>query len=104
MTKIVRQRPLEMNGLKALAYLNVIPLGSYSVLIAMDWLTTHRAILDCYNKNYTCLDEEGNKVTVKWIHRPIHLRNVTTLQLKKCFRKGFHIYVAHLEESMENEP
>ena len=54
-----------MNGLKTLAYLNVTPLGSYDVLIGMDWLTTDRAILDCYNKTYTSLYEEGNKVTVK---------------------------------------
>ena len=63
-----------MNGLNTLEYLNVIPLGSYDVLIGMDWLTTHRVVLDCYNKTYTCLDEEGNRVTVKGIHRPISLR------------------------------
>ena len=39
-TKIVRQCPLEMNGVNTLAYLNFIPLGSYDVLIGIDWLTT----------------------------------------------------------------
>ena len=102
--EIVRHCPLEMNGLKTLADLTVIPLGSYDVLISMDWLTTYWAILDCYNKNYTCLGEEGNIVIVKGIHRPISLIYSTTLQLKKCCRKGSYIYVAHLEESKEKEP
>ena len=93
-----------MNGLNNLAYLNATSLDSYDVLIGMYGLTTHRAILDCYNKTYTCLDEEGNKVIVKGIHKPIYLRNVTTLQLKKCFRKGCQIYAAHMEESKEKKP
>ena len=63
-----------MNGLKTSADLNVISLGSYDVLISMDWLTTHQAILDCFNKTYACLDEEGNIVTIKGIHKPISLR------------------------------
>ena len=77
-----------MNGLNTLADLNFIPLVSYDVLICMDRLNTHRVIWDCYNKIYTCIDEEGNIVTVKVIHRPIYLIHVTSLQLKKCSRKG----------------
>ena len=51
-----------MKGLKTFEYLNIIPLGSYDVLIGMDWLDAHHAIVDCHNKNYTCLDEERNLV------------------------------------------
>ena len=68
-----------MNDLNTLSKLTVIPLGSYDVLIGMDWLTTLQAILDRYNKTYTYLNEEGNKVTVKGIHISISLRQVTTL-------------------------
>ena len=100
-TKIVIRCPLEMKGLNTLAYLNVITLGSYDVLIGMGWLTTYWSILDCYNKTYTCLDEEWKIVTVKGIHGPIYLRQVTALDYKKCFRIGYHIYASHLEETKE---
>ena len=63
-----------MKGLKTFEYLNIIPLGSYDVLNGMDWLDAHHAILDCYNKTYTCLDEEGNTVTVEGIPRSISMR------------------------------
>ena len=46
-----------MNGVKTFEDLNMIPLGSYDVLIGMDWLDAQHAILECYN---TCLDKEGN--------------------------------------------
>jgi hypothetical protein len=50
----------KMNGLCIKADLNIIPLGSFDCLIGMDWLDEHRVVLDCYNKAFTCLDEEGN--------------------------------------------
>ena len=84
-----------MNGLKTFADLNIIPLGSYDVLIGMDWLDAHHAILDYHNKAYTCLDEEGNQVTIKGIPRPISLRQITALQLKKCLRNEFQLYAIH---------
>ena len=37
-----------MNGLFTCADMNVFPLGSYDVLIGMDWLEAHRVNIDCY--------------------------------------------------------
>ena len=41
-------------------YLNTFPLGSYDVLIGMDWLDAHYVVSGIHNKTFTCLDEEGN--------------------------------------------
>ena len=41
--------------------LNVLPLGSYDVLIGMDWLETHRVKLDYYNKTFECMNEEARE-------------------------------------------
>jgi hypothetical protein len=53
-----------MNGMNTRAYLNIFPLRSYDYLIGMDFLDQHHAILDCYNKSFTCWDEEANLRTV----------------------------------------
>ena len=68
-----------MNGMNTVAELNIIPLGSYHVLIGMDWLESHRAILDCHGKTITCLNDEGQQVVVKGILRPISLRKISAL-------------------------
>jgi hypothetical protein len=57
--EIVKGCPIDMNGVNTIADLNIIPLGSYDVLIGMDWLDVHHVILDFHNKTFTCLDEEG---------------------------------------------
>ena len=70
-----------MNGMKTFEDLNIIPLGSYDILIGMDWMDAHHVVLDFHNKNYTCLDEEGNQVTIEVIPTPISLRQITSIQL-----------------------
>ena len=66
-SEVVRECPFVMNGHVTYEDLNVLPLGSYDILIGMDWLEAHRAKLDCYNKTFACLDEEGNLRVVKSI-------------------------------------
>ena len=73
---MVEKCTLVMNGLVTCVDLNVIPLGSYDVLIGMDWSEAHRVNLDCYNKNFECMDEEGNPVVVKGIPKVISVRQV----------------------------
>ena len=75
-SKVVKKCPLVMDGLVTCAYINVLPLGSYHVLIGMDWLEAHRENIDCYNKNFECLDEEGNLKVVKGIPKVISSRRI----------------------------
>ena len=87
-SEVVEKCPLVMNGLITCVDLNVLLLGSYDVLIGMDWLEAHRVKLDYYNKNFECIDEEGNLVVVKGIPKVILVRHVSAMQLKKLCRKG----------------
>ena len=72
-SKVVEKCPLVMNGLVTCVDLNVLPLGSYDVLIGMDWLEAHRVNIDCYNKTFQFLDEEGNLRVVRGIPKVILL-------------------------------
>ena len=49
-TEIVKDCRISFNGLNTTIKLNILPLGSYDILIGMDWLETHRAIIDFYIK------------------------------------------------------
>ena len=71
---MIEKFPLSMNGLVTCVDLNVPPLGSYDVLIGMDWLEAHKVKLDYYNKAFECLDEEGNSRIVKGIPKVIYVR------------------------------
>jgi hypothetical protein len=92
-----------MNGMSTKAELNIIPLGYYDCLIGMDKLDQHHAILDCRNKAFTCLDEEGNQKTVQEIPRAVAIREISAMQLKKCYRKGCQLFAAHVEETPKDK-
>jgi hypothetical protein len=51
--------PFEMNGLHKKLALNILPLGSYDVLIGMDWLESHMVKLDRFKKTPKYEDGEG---------------------------------------------
>jgi hypothetical protein len=53
------------------AILNVLPLGSYDLLIGMDWLASHKARLDSYHKTLECVSKEGKRITLQGIRKPI---------------------------------
>ena len=73
-SEMVEKCPLVMNGLVTCVDLNVLPLGSYDVVIGMDWLEYHRVNLDYYNKTFECMGEEGNPRVVRGIPKVISIR------------------------------
>jgi hypothetical protein len=78
---------ISLNGMSTNVDMNIIPLGYYDILIGMDWLEMHHVVLDCHNKTFTCFDEEGKQKTMKGIPKPISIREISALQLKRYFRK-----------------
>jgi hypothetical protein len=101
--EMVKSCLIDMNGLNTKTDLNILPLGSYDCLIGMDWLDPHHALLDCHKKEFTCLDEEGNQRKVQGIPRAVTVREISALQLKKSYRRGCQIFVAHMEETPKDK-
>jgi hypothetical protein len=77
--EMVKACPMDMNGMNTREDMNIIPLGSYDFLIGMDWMEKNHVVLYCYNKSFTCLDEEGNLRTIQSIPRTITIREVSSL-------------------------
>ena len=65
---------LMMNQFETHVKLNVLPLGSYDVLIGMDWLEKHQLILNCFHNTFTCLNKEGERTTIAGIPRKVSIR------------------------------
>ena len=54
--------------------LNVLPLGSYKMLIGMEWLEQHRVVLNCFDKMFTCVNNDGETVNVRGIPKKTTIR------------------------------
>jgi predicted aspartyl protease len=75
----VKSCSISLNGVNISTDLNVIPLGSYDILIGMDWLEKNHVVLDFHNKTFTCLDGNGKQSIVKGFPRPISIRGISVV-------------------------
>ena len=81
-----------MDQFEIVVKLYVLPLGSYDLLIGMDWLEQHRVILNCYDKTFMCINNDGKPISVKGMPRKTTIRKSSALQLKRAVRKGCKAY------------
>jgi hypothetical protein len=72
--------------------LYVTILGSYDVVIGLDWLESHEAILNCKMKWLSIVDDEGKGRVIVGRNQGVSLRFVSSLQLRKSMRKGCKLY------------
>ena len=91
-TSFVKNCAVIMDQFETFVKLNVLPLGSYSILISMDWLEQHRVILNFYDKTFTCINKDGKPISVKGIFRKKTVRKISALQLKRDIRKCCKAY------------
>ena len=70
---------LMMNQFETYVKLNVLLLGSYDVLIGMDLLEQHWVVLNCFDKTFTYLNNEGEMIRVKGFPRKKTIRQISAL-------------------------
>ena len=97
-TCFVKECAVVMDQFETIVKLNVLPLGSYDLLIGMDWLEQHRVILNCYDKTFTCINNDGKSINVKGIPRRTTIRKISSLQLKRDVRKGCKAYAVTITD------
>jgi hypothetical protein len=71
----------------------VTALWAYDLIIGMDWLESHRALVDCFAKRVLCVGDEGRPVEIQGVWRRESLRFISTMKVKRCLRKGCRLYV-----------
>jgi hypothetical protein len=73
------------------------------MIIGMDWLERHKAILDCYTKILSYKDDSGTTRTTQGIPKLVSVRQISAMQLKKCMRKGCQVYAIQVTNLAEKE-
>lgn len=94
---------IRMKSFTTSANLRVIPLGSYDIVLGMNWLEQHHAIMDYNDKTINYLDDFGSARVIVGIKRSISLWTISAKQLARCARKGYSLFtisINDLEDSL----
>jgi hypothetical protein len=60
----------------------VTALRAYDLIIGMDWLVAHQALVYCFAKRVLCVDDEGRLVEIQGAQRKVLLRFISTMKVK----------------------
>lgn len=70
---VVKNCIMKLGGMVTKVKLYSTTLGAYDVIIGMDWLESHRARVDYFEKKVYCNDDFGNPTTIEGLHRDVSL-------------------------------
>ena len=62
--------------------LYVAPLGSYNIIIGINWVSKHRAKVDCLAKMVHCVDDQGRPTSISRIKYEIRAKKILQCNLR----------------------
>ena len=77
---------------------NLIPLEmwNFDVIFGMDWLSTHKASIDCFTKKVVFRKSRFLELEFEKDHRVLPTCVILTLEAKRLLHKGFEAYLAYV--------
>lgn len=99
----VRAYASKLDGMPTASHLNILPLGSYSMILGMELLYLHRTKIDFYEKTIECLNDNGELIVLQGKKKSTSVRMVITMQAKDSHRKGFIQFTIHISSDKVKE-
>ncbi|GJT50071.1 putative reverse transcriptase domain-containing protein [Tanacetum coccineum] len=97
-------RGCTLNLLNQLFEVDLMPieLGTFDVIIGMDWLVKHDALIVC-GKKEVYIPVKGKMLVVKGNCDESRLKVVSCIKARKYIERGCHLFVAHATEKEPQE-
>ena len=68
----------------------------------MNWIEEHKFLLNCFDKTFTYIDNNGNNMKVKGIPMKVTIREIAALKMKRSIRKGCKVFAVYIMNDKEN--
>ena len=95
--EIVKNCSIKMDEMETQVNLNILPLGSYDILIGMDWMEKHKAIPNYFDETFTCVDDKGKFEQFYWHSgENFYAINFCNLIKEKWQGRLDKLYVVHI--------
>ena len=76
-----------------------LDIRDFDVVLGMDWLSRHRATLDCYKKEVNLHRPGKLEVKFRGIRRELSSNMIFALAAQRMLRKGYQGYLAYVVET-----
>ena len=93
---VILECSLTLGEFECLIDLVPMKLGSFDVIVGMDFLSRHRAKIDCYAKSIEFPLADGRRITIFGETTTKHSQLMSCTQTRKYLRKNYVAFVAHV--------
>ena len=99
---VYRNCPIVIQAREFLADLITLPFREFDLILGMDWLTKHRAIVDCGQKTVMLRCSDQSKVIVQGIKSSV-MSNVISSMQARLMRKGCETFLVVILDSKRSQ-
>ena len=97
--RVVRDSRVLIGGQEFPADLVALDMRDFDVVLSMDWLSRHRATLDCYKKEVKLHRPGKLEVKFKGMRRELSSSMISAMTAQRMLRKGCQGYLAYVVET-----
>ena len=100
---IYRNCPIVIQTREFLADLITLPFREFDLILGMDWLSKHRAIVDCGQKIVVLRCSDQTEVLVQGIGSSVMSHVIFTMQARRIMKKGCETFLALILNSKRGQ-
>ena len=101
--RVYKNCPLTVHDREFSVDLIVLPFYEFDLILGMDWLSKHRAIVDCDKKTILLKCYDMSKVTIHGIRSEVVSNVISTMQAQHFLRKGYETFLALVLDSKREQ-
>ena len=100
---IYRNCPIVIQTREFLADLITLPFREFDLILGMDWLSKHRAIVDCGQKIVVLRCSDQTEVIIQGIGSSVMSHVISTMQARRIMKKGCETFLALILNSKRGQ-
>ena len=99
MNSVYRNCPIVIQAREFLTNLITLPFREFGLILGMDWLSKHRAIVDCGQKIVVLRCSDQTELIVQGIGSSAMSNVISAMQARRFMRKGYETFLAVILDS-----
>ena len=96
---VYRNCPIVIQAREFLDDLITLPFREFDLIIRMDWLTKHRAIVDCGQKIVVLRCSDQSEVIIQGIISSVMSNVISAMHARRFIREGYEAFLALILDS-----
>ena len=101
--RVYRNCPIVIQAREFLADLITLPFREFNLILGMDWLTKHQAIVDCRQKPIVLRCCDQSEVIIQGIRSSVMSNVILAMQARRFIRKGYEAFLALILDSKRGQ-